>query len=189
MSLNQPLMLRPLRERLQMGVIADAAVNFPSLGKPGSTFSRLLSGLNEGLNDDYSFDYSFMWDVIEDVYKLNSFGDLSLNSFSSGLKEFKNSNVEVLIPCRKYLDPCLTASYSWDTWNEYRQNLNINPLKVRVCPPDVLKALEKWDRMNYIEYEERKSDRLKSFKSAAKWGFRISAGLGGVAGLDALFGD
>ena len=159
------LFQRPLRTRLKVAIIADATIG---------PFKKINQGSSLGRFTDELFSqkihpYNMMWDRIARFYKLNNWSELSRQGLDFKCDQIaKDGGSGFIKPSYEF-----ASSQAWFD-------------KASVTPGQILEAAKRWDSFGWVNYEERKQDKLKGTGRILRWGALL--GGGGILGVD-LFGD
>ena len=128
------------------GVIADAAIGpFPQCD-PGGTLDRAIfkiDSLFSGDGSGASHPYREMWKKIDSFYEHNNWNELSNNSLENVFTDIAGSGYKKL--------PGDTTS-----------PLNVSPALVR-------EAAERWNTYGWVNYEEKKKDKVSTATKAARY--------------------
>lgn len=156
---------RPLDLRLKVAIIADAAMGgFPRVD-PGSTFERIMMSLSSDSGAIHP--YEKMWLSVSDFNAANSWNELSystLNRLLDGIAA--NGSRELRAPMEKSGTTLKT--------------------KVAVVTKEmVAAAAQRWTEYGWINYEERKRDKISGGSKVAR---RAALFGGALVGID-LFAD
>ena len=137
---------RPLETRCMAGVIADAARGpFPQCS-PGGTLDRAIfkiDSLFSSSGNGESHPYRDMWKKINLFYDCNNWGDLSNDNLVSVFKDIAGCGYKKL--------PGDATS----------------PLIV--SPAEVREACERWNTYGWINYEQKKKDKVSTATKAARY--------------------
>lgn len=156
---------RPLDIRLKVAIIADAAMGgFPRVD-PGSTFERMRISLFS--ESGAMHPYEKMWLRVSGFNDANNWNDLSYNSLDRLLNEIAaNGSHELRAPMEK-------SGTTLET-------------KVAVATKEmVAAAAQRWSEYGWINYEERKRDKISG---SSKFARRAALFGGALVGID-LFTD
>ena len=163
------LEFRPTKLKIKVGVIADAALGpFPIID-PGNTFDRYFA---------YSerTPYEQMWHLIGSFYTDNDWSDLSNERLDQKCNQIVSQGSNSLVK-----------------GEAYRVHFEVNPesyqlfgLVTKQAPTvsqvQIKEATERWVRYGWLNYEEKRADKLKFAGKAAKWTALIAGG-GSLFGL------
>jgi len=158
------LALRPTKLKIKVGVIADAAVGPFKCTDPGSSLDRLLS-------DDFSHEYKVIWQVINYIYYANQWNELSNERLDQKCNQIVSQGYDGLP-----IGPELC--YVWHEGEEYDESYHC----VSITPKDIKDASQRWIKHGWLNYEEKRADKLKNAGRAAKWTALLTGG-GSIFGL------
>ncbi|MCQ9200856.1 MAG: hypothetical protein JJ846_008880 [Prochlorococcus marinus CUG1437] len=150
------LAFRNTKLKIKVAVIADAALGpFPYVD-PGNTFDRYLVESNRT-------PYECMWHTIGAFYSSNQWNGLSNERLEQRCNQLASQG-------------CYELTSGKDI-NGYSSNH-----KVIVSPQAIKEASERWIQYGWLNYEEKRADKLKFAGRAAKWTALIAGG-GSIFGI------
>lgn len=175
------LVQRPLVLRLAFGIFSDALLGpFPETN-PGSTTTRALNYFGQLIGNNIH-PYTKMWEDIGDYYQATSTKELSNKSLSTFLKNsFANGigyNVE--------------AGLSWFQAKGFRlEAAEEDPRHsyLIATAEDQEASAQRWIKYGWINYEERKQDKLDSSMKLARIGLTATSAGGALGAISLLLGD
>ena len=164
-----PLILRPLQIRLKVGVIVDSAFGPFEYVKPGSAILRTY-------NDKHP--YSIMWSAINDTFFANHWEAMSNDNLSRHLDNMLREPRSIIKSqpwSFDYSPQDAEKGIRVITRNEGGHVITLG-YTGEVSKEKVAAAATRWLEYGWINYEERKGDKIKATTSAA----RIAAIFGGA---------
>jgi hypothetical protein len=162
-------LLRPLKIRLKVAIIADATIGpFPQTDV-GSSLGRFWTSFASDMKEMHPYD--IMWSAVHLFYDANDWNVLSFNNFNSLLDSIaKNGAIGLkAYPIDKSARP------------RSSQKMSLN-----VEGDDVAAAARRWVDYGWINYEEKRNDKLKGTSKGAKLAVLFG---GALIGFPLLSGD
>lgn len=156
---------RPLQLRCMAGAIADAARGpFPQCS-PSGTLERAifkLDSLFSSAGDGKSHPYREMWKKVDAFYEQNNWSELSNDSLAAVFKDIAGAG--------------------------YKKLPSDSTKPLVVSPSLVKEAAERWNAYGWVNYEERKKDKVATATKVARFAIIGSTVIGGsVLGPLAFF--
>jgi len=171
------LIQRPLGLKLAIGIFVDAWVGKYEYVDPGSTLLRAghvyANYASIFTGRDHIHPYTKMWDSIADWYQLLGWNNLSNRALASLLREasqegwFKVSTLSLLPE------------------DLHDQGYGFHPVSVE----DQEAAAKKWVDWGWINYEEKKEDKIIASAKIGRLGLTAASATGALGTLGLLLGD
>ncbi len=149
-----------MRLKLKVGFIADAAIGPFRKVEPGSTLTRLIDGQSQ---------YNLMWTNIGNFYAKVGWSELSRDRLEAECDRVAQNGLNT------------NKKFRYDIGGESLNDLRI----ISATPKEIMLAVERWNSYGWVNYEEKKQDKLKGTGRVLKWGALLG---GGAFGFD-FFGD
>tara|TARA_B100001989_G_C24422825_1_gene404912 strand:+ start:116 stop:613 length:498 start_codon:yes stop_codon:yes gene_type:complete len=163
------LAFRPTKLKIKVGVIADAALGpFPIID-PLNTFDRYFA---------YSerTPYELMWHLIGAFYKDNDWSELSNERLEQKCNQVVSQGSNSLVKGKEYRQYFETVPEAYQLFRLVtKQRPTVNQEQIK-------EASQRWVKYGWLNYEEKRAEKLKTATKIARWGALIAGG-GSIFGL------
>ena len=162
------LAFRPTKLKIKVGVIADAAWGPFLYIDPKSTLNRIYDGI---IGNGIRTPYEHLWHFIGAFYTDNQWNELSNERLDQKCNQIVSQGYDGLP-----IGPELC--YVWHEGEEYDESYHC----VSITPKDIKDASQRWIKYGWLNYEEKRADKLKNAGRVAKWTALLTGG-GSIFGL------
>jgi len=181
------LVQRPLGLKLAVGICVDALHGPFSYVEPGSSLVRTghvyAQIFRNFLGDEFLHPYTRMWDHIADAYKCFGWSSQSNKSLASSLRKSAKEGIAFEVTDRGLLPASLGGLPGNAKNSKTGQDAWI------ATPEDQENAAKRWIDYGWINYEEKKEDKVNSAIRYARLGLTATAASGALGTISLLLAD
>ncbi len=164
------LAFRPTKLKIKVGVIADAAWGPFLYIDPKSTLNRIYDGI---IGNGIRTPYEHLWHFIGAFYTDNQWNELSNERLDQKCNQIVSQGSDKLVKGEE-------ISFYFESYPEiYTGHILMleQPKQQPIVSREQIKeASERWVKYGWLNYEEKRADKLKTAGRAAKWTALITGG-------------